>query len=139
MADNSSVIPSAKDLIMVLPRLARKAGSFALFDLPEHADTVWTMIKNGGIVIANATGANTTSPSLTHTSSAFVQATSAAADMTLEMADSKFSTWLSSAYSFESIRGFGGMFTYFSSRWAIATFAMVRYIMLHNHHRPIRL
>lgn len=124
MATNSSMIPSAKDLIMVLPRLAQRAGSFALY-LPDQVDSVFSKIRNGGSIIADATTANTSGPTATTSSATFfIQNTAAAAAVPTPGDGTGLFSWVSSTMHFEGFRGFGGMFSYFGSRWALATFAV---------------
>jgi hypothetical protein len=117
MAVNASLVPSPMDLLMVFPRLAQKAGLFAM-QLPE-------MIKGSGSIIAEATATNMTTAVLTSSSSAaaFVQETAAA--IASDGADSGMFSWLMPVLDFEGVRGLGGMFSYFSSRWALATFTVV--------------
>ena len=112
---------------MVFPRLVQKAGSFAVFELPEHMESMLSMIKSGGSVIANATSTNVSTPAMTEVTSAFAQSTTVVATAAAQEAAERGSlAWLTGAFNFEGVRGFGGMFTYFSSRWAIATFLVVR-------------
>lgn len=116
MAVNASLVPSPNDLLMVFPRLAR----FAMQQLPE-------LIKGGGSVIAEATADNMTTATVTSSASAmFAQNTAAAiAAAAAEAADDGMFSWLMSAFNFDGVRGLGGMFSYFSSRWALATFTVV--------------
>ncbi|KAF2148943.1 hypothetical protein K461DRAFT_282420 [Myriangium duriaei CBS 260.36] len=123
MAANSSLIPSAMDLVMVLPRLAQRAGSFASQLLPEQVDSVLHKIRHGGSVIADATSTNVSTATMTKSvMSQFVQATAAA--KLLQPDDPGLFSWFSSTLHFEGARGFGSMFSYFSSRWALATFTV---------------
>ena len=43
---NASLIPSAMDLLLVFPRLAQRAGSFALYHMPEAVDNIAGKIFN---------------------------------------------------------------------------------------------
>lgn len=109
---------------MVVPRLAQRAGAFAFAQLPDQVDSVWNKIRLGGTIIADATSTNLSAGSATRsTTSAFVQKSAMAAKAVQSDEGGLFS-WVSSAMHFEGIRGFGSMFSYFSSRWALITFAV---------------
>ena len=122
MDANASLIPSANDLLMVIPRLAR----LAVYRLPEQMDTVINKIRNGGSVIAEATSTDTITSSVTEMSNATLQTSPAAIEAASTASQRGVFAWLINAFNFEGARGFGGMFSYFSSRWALATFAIVR-------------
>ncbi|GAB7343203.1 hypothetical protein MBLNU457_1269t1 [Dothideomycetes sp. NU457] len=116
---NGTLIPSAKDLLMVIPRLAQ----YAFYQLPEQVDSVYSKIRSGGSIIADATAMNTTTATITNATSMAAQTSAAAAQVAAESADNGFFSWFMSTFNFEGA-GFGGMFSYFSSRWALATFAV---------------
>jgi len=118
---NGTLIPSAKDLLMVIPRLAQ----YAFYQLPEQMDSIYSKIRSGGSMIADATAMNTTTATITNTSNIAAQTSAAAAQVASESADNGFFSWFMTTFNFEGA-GFGGMFSYFSSRWALATFAVVR-------------
>ena len=130
---NASLIPAAMDLLLVVPRLAQKAGSYALYHMPEGFDNIAGKIFNGGSMIADATGQQRANSTITNTSRAFVQSTMAAGgllDPTLreggqEMGanSSMFGMLLQ---GLAKIKNFGGIFSYLTSRWALATFTAVR-------------
>ncbi|GAM90188.1 hypothetical protein ANO11243_082290 [Dothideomycetidae sp. 11243] len=132
MQANSSLIPSARDLILVFPRLAHRAGSFAFSQLPEQVDSVLHKIWHGGSAIADATATNvTTTATITKSGTGAVLQRTAAAAMTSAAAaqggpspEQGLFTWFSTTLHFEGVRGFGSMFSYFSSRWALATFTV---------------
>lgn len=130
---NSSWIPSASDLILVLPRLAQRAGSFAMH-LPDSMDNIAGKIWNGGSIIADATAgtSETLDYTITNTSArAFVQSTAAAA----LGASTAAGTWREIASDDSTsvfglivqgigrLKNFGGIFSYLTSKWALATFA----------------
>jgi len=121
MATNTSFVPSARDLLLVFPRLARKAG-YAFYQFPDQVDSVFSKIMSGGSIIADATAANMTAMAATQSSSAFVQATPVADAAAADVIERGMFSWFTSAV--EHVR-FGGMFSYFSSRWALATFTLV--------------
>lgn len=116
---------------MVVPRLARKLGAFALDNLPEQMDTFVATFRSGGSVIAEATAgdmanhtiSNTTVASIQSTSSAVAQA--AASAIYPDVEQTGFMSYFTPPFTLDSIRGFGGIFAYLGSRWALTTFALV--------------
>lgn len=122
-ASNTSLIPSPNDLLMVIPRLAQKFGSFAFYNLSEHVDFAYNRVKSRANYIAGTTATNVTTATVTG-ASAFAQDT-AALVAAQGAADTGFFAWMADAFNFEGARGFGGMLTYFGSRWALATFVVV--------------
>ena len=127
---NASLIPSsAMDLLLVVPRLAQRAGSFALFHMPEAVDNIAGKIFSGGSIIADATG-QTANSTITNTSNTFTQSTAAAAvDAAFRDAfrDTGDTATTSSFFGmmlqgFARLKNFGGVFSYLTSRWALATF-----------------
>lgn len=125
---NSSLIPSAIDLLLAVPRLAQRAGSFALFRMPEAVDNIAGKIFSGGSIIADATGRQTANSTITNTSQAFVQSTGTAAldaaiSEALTAGDTTRSTALGMMLQYVArLKNFGGIFSYLTSRWALATF-----------------
>lgn len=103
--NSSSYLPSAVDLLMVFPRLLSKAGSLS--------DLVWS----GGSVIAEPTKANMTNTTAAITGQ-FVQESAAAAASSLAAAQDDFGM-------FQSLKNVANFFSYITSKWAIATFAIV--------------
>lgn len=128
MATNASFIPSSSDLLMVVPRLARKLGSFAISHLPEQMDTFVAKARNGGSIIAEATSGDNINTTVTNITSAFTStvAASAAASASATAEESNgFLSYLTIPFSsLEGIRSFGGIFAYLGSRWALTTFAL---------------
>ncbi len=119
----ASLAPSAMDLFMAVPRLAQRAGSFAFLYMPEHLDNLIGKMRQGGSVIAEATSeavlnaTEITKPGTLAESSGIAPATSATS--------ASNSSGASSVFSFQHIRNLGGIFSYMTSRWALATFAVV--------------
>jgi hypothetical protein len=126
---NASLIPSsAMDLLLVVPRLAQRAGSFALFHMPEAVDNLAGKIFSGGSIIADATG-QTANSTITNTSNAFTQSTAAAAvdaafrEAFRDTGDTATSSFFGMMLQgFARLKNFGGIFSYLTSRWALATF-----------------
>ena len=127
---NSSLIPSTMDLLLVFPRLAQRAGSFALYYMPEAIDDIAGKVFKGGNVIADATGQQTTSSRASNTSQTFVQQTGTAVlDAAIREAFNtngrEDSSILGMLYhGFSRLKSFGGFFSYLTSRWALATFTV---------------
>ena len=129
---NASLIPSAAmDLLLVVPRLAQRAGSYALVHMPEAMDNIAGKIFNGGSMIADATG-QTANSTITNTSNAFAQSTAAAVQAAFREAfrEAGDDTASSSVFGMmlqglARLKNFGGIFSYLTSRWALATFTAV--------------
>jgi hypothetical protein len=130
VASNASVVLSALDLLMVFPRLAQRAGQY----LPEAVEDIMDKVWSGGSTIAQATAEdaaiNATSTNIT---SAVVQ--EVIAQSTTDGMQAAFQrAWVqgtttegSSIFgmmlqTFGRIKNFGGIFSYLTSRWALATF-----------------
>ncbi|KAF7193903.1 Protein ASI3 [Pseudocercospora fuligena] len=123
---NVSYIPSAMDLLLVVPRLAQRASSFALFHMPEAVDNIASKVWNGGSVLADPTSsANAT---ISNTSAAFVQTTASTLEATLREAfvqgEETSSFLVSVAHGFGKLKNFGGIFSYLTSKWALTTFTV---------------
>lgn len=130
---NASMIPSAMDLVMVFPRLAQRMGSF--LSVPESVEAIADKVWSGGSIIAHATGeelasnatiANTTSAAVQE---AFAEQTAAGMQAAFQRAWIQGTTTEASSLFgmmlqiFGRIKNFGGIFSYLTSRWALATFA----------------
>lgn len=132
-SSNTSLIPSAAmDFLLVVPRLAQRAGSFALFHMPEAMDNIAGKIFSGGSVIADATGQQTANSTITNTSRALAQSTAGALNAAFREAfrDAGDDAVSSSLFGMmlrglARMKNFGGIFSYLTSRWALATFTAV--------------
>lgn len=132
-ATNASLVPSAMDLLMVVPRLAQRAGSFALYHMPDAVDNIAGKIWSGGSVIADATAQQTAANmTITNTSSAFAQNTGASMlETSIRGAfsnagdETSSSLLMSVGHGLSKIKNIGGVFAYLTSRWALTTFAVV--------------
>jgi hypothetical protein len=112
-ANVSSYLPSPADLLLAVPRLLFKAGS-----LGEHIDNVFGKLRSGGSIIAQATAANLTNTTAATTAGSFVQeSAAAAANVVLSDKDDMG--------VFQALKNVGSFFSYITSKWAIATFAIV--------------
>ena len=115
--------PAPKDLVMAIPRLLAHLGSFAFVTLPERIDHLFH-IPNGGSIIAEATGNKTQAMASAAISSAKPIATMAPTSGAAATESAK--TGLFSQTSFHRIQSIGGVFSYMTSKWAFACFALVR-------------
>jgi hypothetical protein len=110
----SSYLPSAMDLLMVIPRLFTKANSLG--------DLVWS----GGSVIAEPTQANLTNSTAATTAGQFIQESVAAA----ASAASGLAGTQDDIGIFQALKNVASFFSYITSKWAIATFAIVSHLSL---------
>ena len=123
---NASFLPSAADLLYAVPRLARKASDFALFYLPDQLDNFFSMARNSGSAIADATAMTTSQNFTTMTATIpILQIPSAAATATPSIDDQSFFSFVTSAFSLQRLSNFDSVFSYLASRWAISTFFIV--------------
>jgi len=141
-SSNSSLIPSARDLLLVVPRLAQTAGWFALH-VPEAMDNIAGKIWNGGSVIADATAQQTVNSTITNTSTAFAQSATEAGMVGLAgleaaitqarnegyWVDTMSSMFGAALQAIGRLKNVGGIFSYVTSRWALATFTVVSAII----------
>lgn len=116
-AFNTTLLPSAHDLLMVFPRIAQRAGAFA-FHYAERLDGLLGMMREPGTVIADPT-VSRTNATITNTTNAFIQASSSAKIGSQALPRS--SAW----YRLEYIKQMGGLFNYMFSKWSIVTLAIV--------------
>ena len=114
----TSFLPSPADLLMVFPRLFGKASEFG------------DMIRSGGSVIAEPTMANLTNGTTATIAGKFAQESVAAAGAA---AASGSTDEISMFQAFKNVASF---FSYITSKWAIATFAIVRlaHTVSHEHY-----
>ncbi|KAJ4368184.1 hypothetical protein N0V83_006540 [Neocucurbitaria cava] len=108
----TSYLPSPADLLMVFPRLFSKASYLG------------DMIRSGGSVIAEPTAVNVTNSTITSTAGQFVQESVAAAASASGSQDE--------ISMFQAVKNIASFFSYMTSKWAIATFAIA--ILLNRTH-----
>ncbi|KAI9756907.1 MAG: hypothetical protein M4579_003661 [Chaenotheca gracillima] len=124
-ANTSSYLsPSPMDLVLAVPRMARRLGDFAMFSVPGHLET---MFGRGfdRTVIAEATADGMGSTAAAASGARFAQGMAeTAAGTTGNLADPGASSTLHGALGFNSVRGFGGVFSYVTSKWALSCFTM---------------
>ena len=118
--------PTPMDLLLAVPRMVARAGSFAFVTVPEHIDNMLG-IRAGGSVIAEATGQG--GQNMTSAAISIAQGTAVAT--TLTGAAEGPQGGLSS--HFQHIRNFGGVFNYLTGKWALCCFTVVR-VMLSSLH-----
>lgn len=119
--------PSPKDLLLAVPRMIARAGSFAFITVPERMDNLLGL-RNSGSVIAEATGGRTPNTSRAALSGlGSVRGTAAVTAAEARVAEGTSGGMLSHTLSFHQVRNFGGVFTYVTSKWALACFTLVLY------------
>lgn len=101
----TSFLPSSADLLMAFPRLLSKVSSLG------------DMMRAGGSVIAEPT-ANLTNNTITSTVSFIQEPHSTAAAAVAASSESDMTVW-------QALRNVATWFSYITSKWAIATFAIV--------------
>ena len=114
---------SPMDIILAIPRLLAYLGSLAFIALPERIDHLFHL-PNGGSIIAEATANKTLAMASAAISGAKPVAT--VAPVTGAAATESAKTGLFSPATFRQIRSIGGVFSYMTSKWALACFALVR-------------
>jgi len=129
----ASLLPSAADLVLALPRLAQRAGSLVLSLLPEQVDSFFSLAKDSGPIIADATtsGSLGNNNSLSATLDAFNATITPAPGSPPQWlpspsaATAGFLTTLTEGMSWQNLASFDSIFSYLASRWAVATFIIV--------------
>lgn len=118
------------DLLMVFPRLAQRAGLY----LPEAVEDIMDKVWSGGSTIAQATAeeaainATSTNITIAVVQEAIAQSTSDGMQAAFQRAWVQGTTTEGSSIfgmmlqTFGRIKNFGGIFSYLTSRWALATF-----------------
>jgi hypothetical protein len=104
----TSYLPSPADLLLAVPRLLLKAGSFA-----EHIDTALAKARSGGSIIAQPTIANVTNATVVTT---FVHESAAAAVSAAKSTQNDVGV-------LQMLKNAASLFGYITSKWAIATLA----------------
>src|ERR1700761_1986875 len=126
---NSSL---AANFLLAVPRLAKRAGAFAIHYIPDHFDSILAKLLTAGTVIADPTLSGTTNlssktPSSTSSSSAALFALNAAstaqpaaaATVTASPSASSFSM-----FSLSNLRTLTSFGSYVISKWALTTFVV---------------
>lgn len=110
-------VPSAKDLALAGPRMFMKLGSFLV--VPEAVDNIFGGVRLGQRFIPEATGnGGIVDAVTTAASSGLAPADTIQAGTQLLMEDP--SGGLSSRFTMEGARSLGNVFSYATSKWALA-------------------
>lgn len=125
--NNVSYIPSAMDLLLVVPRLAQRAGNFALYHMPEAVDNIAGKIWSGSMIPDPTTHHTIANSTISNAGTAFIQTTASALESSLKDAftqgsDESGSFSMGVAAGIGKLKNFGGIFSYMTSRWALTTF-----------------
>lgn len=113
----------AKDLLATFPRFAS-----AFFQVPEAFGDIRDMLLNGGSIIADATGhksvgmANTTNTTTLLARTAAPILSTATLSWSEGGADAASSIFGVLLQTISKLKNIGGVFSYLTSRWALATF-----------------
>jgi hypothetical protein len=124
---NSSL---AQDLLLAVPRFARRAGAYAIHFLPDQLDGFLTKVLLApGNTIAEATlgKANLSSPAISTTKSFIAMQTAsrvAAAASASPLSEATTSSMFT-FFTFPNFRTLTNFGTYVLSKWALATFMVV--------------
>lgn len=112
-----------KGLVMAIPRMMARAGSFAFDGM--------LAFRPGGSAIAEATGNRTWNMVSEALSSDAVASTAVPMASGLATAAGEAASGNLGAFGFVHVRNFGGIFTYMTSKWALACFTLVslQYVM----------
>ena len=119
----SHLAPSPKDLLLAVPRMAARAGSFVTEGLPEAFENIF----GGGIT--GRTIAEATSERAGEMAAAAVSATTgpgatvAGAGAAPVQSAAVGNSSIFSVLTFQRIKSFGGIFSYMTSKWALGCFA----------------
>ena len=127
---NTTALMNPQDLFLAFPRMLARAGNFAFFTVPEKLDGMLGF-GNGGSIIAQATGGNGSKNILSaalsgepgnaaQASQGSVAATAAGTGVVTENSHGVFSS-----FTFHQVRNFGGIFSYMTSKWALACCCLV--------------
>ncbi|KAM3424664.1 hypothetical protein BST61_g6652 [Cercospora zeina] len=125
--NNGSYIPSAMDLLLVVPRLAQRAGNFALDHMPDAVDSIAGKIWSGSMIADPTTSHTIANSTISNAGTAFVQTTASAMESSLQDAftqgsEEPGSFLMGVASGIGKLKNFGGIFSYMTSRWALTTF-----------------
>ena len=108
---------------MAFPRIMARAGSFAFVTVPERIDSIFGL-RHGGSMIAEATGNRTWNMVSEALSSGPVMGS--ALPTASRTAQSTTNTGKNySSLTAGQMKNFGGIFTYMTSKWALACFTLV--------------
>ena len=123
---------------MAFPRMLARAGNFAFFTVPEKLDGMLGL-GNGGTVIAQATGGNGSKNILSAAFSGVSgNAVLASQETVVATAAGTAATdnaqGVFSSFTFHQVRNFGGIFSYMTSKWALACCCLVSIQYVGAHH-----
>jgi len=130
MSFNATNSSFAHDFLLAVPRLARRAGVFAINYIPEQLDGLFGKVLTPSRFTADATTMGSTSSNLsipTASSSAASLASSAASESTLGAADSalKSSSWSAMLLPLDIFKGLVSLGSYFLTKWAMMSLMVV--------------
>jgi hypothetical protein len=125
----SYMSPTPNDLILAIPRLAKRVGTFAFSTIPEHVDGILANRYHMRI-IPDATNQHANFATATNPAE-FLQARDTVGSAA-GLAPGPLGEATGAAGGFggglglNSVRGFGGILSYLTSKWAMSCFTMVQ-------------
>ena len=127
---NTTALMNPQDILLAFPRMLVRAGNFAFLTVPEKLDGMLGF-GHGGSIIAQATGGNGSknilSAALSGGSGGVVQASQGTVAATAAGTGGATNTahGVFSSITFHQVRNFGGIFSYMTSKWALACCCLV--------------
>ena len=106
---------------MALPRLAHRMGSFWFIDIPDHLESMLGGALSGSVIAEATAGGHNIGTAATEagTGAAHI-AGNAGVNGNIDTIGG-----LAKSLGFQNVRGFGGMFSYITSKWALWCILMV--------------
>ena len=116
--------PSPRDLLLAVPRMIARVGSFAFVTVPERVDSLLGL-RHRGSVVAEATGGRIQKiPPAALSGLGSAQGTAAAIGVEAVAMEEATDGTFRHTLSFQQVRNFGGVFTYMTSKWAFLCFTL---------------
>ena len=119
--------PSPRDILLLIPKMMSRVGEFAFITVPEQLDNALGL-RHGGRVIAEPTqqGSQNMASAAMSSAGMTVGATQGLGDATvLDGVGDHGSAFSQTMFSFQQMKNFGGVFSYVTSKWALACFTVV--------------
>ncbi|KAI9679400.1 MAG: hypothetical protein M1817_005422 [Caeruleum heppii] len=121
---NTTLMPAPMDLLLALPRFAHRAGVFALFTVPEQIDSALGS-RYGRRIIPDPTANGMGNITATASDATFAQGVGEkAAGVGGAASATSAGGGPLGAFSLNNVRGFGGIFSYMTSKWALSCFTV---------------
>ena len=112
----STIAPSPKDLLLAVPRMAARAGSYVTESIPEAFENMFG--AGGGGITGRAIAASERVGNLVEAVTTTTPPGTAPGGIPAGTANTNPSAMFQ-AFTFSQIRTFGGVFSYMTSKWAL--------------------